>query len=312
MELLKINNASKVYNLKNKESVSALNHVSFNVNMGKCIGLVGESGCGKSTLGKLIVGLEQCTQGEILFKNKNVSDISRKDNFRKNLQMVFQDSFSAVNKKKTIFEIITEPMNNFYKLSLEDKHKKVDDLLIKVGIDTNDKFKFPSQFSGGQLQRICIARALSLEPELLVLDEPLSSLDVSVQAQILNLLHDLKEELNLTYILISHDLEAVYYLSDSLVIMYKGKIVETIDNIEYINNLKHPYSIKLLSSSQRFNPRSIEDENIEEVTDLNELVACPYFNRCKNSQLICKTKEPNLVEVIKGHMVACHLVDNFI
>lgn len=307
MELLNINDVKKIYKLKNKEEVKALDGVSFSVKKGECIGLVGESGCGKSTLGKLIVGLEECSHGEILFKNKNVKNITRKDKFRKDLQMVFQDSLAAVNRKNTIEEIISEPLKNFNNLSKNDIRIKVEELLTKVGIDSKDKDKFPSQFSGGQLQRICIARALSMEPDLLVLDEPLSSLDVSIQAQILNLLSDLKEELGLTYILISHDLEAVYYLADSLVIMYKGKVMEELENVEELHKMKHPYTIRLLSSSYEYR-QSMENNIIEDVGNNSEDVGgCPYYSRCNDSQPICKIDCPNLIEISDGHRIACHL-----
>ena len=206
MELLNINEVKKVYKLKNKEKLYAVDGVSLNVKKGKCVGLVGESGCGKSTLGKMILGIEDITDGSIVFKGKKVGDIKRKDLLRKELQMVFQDSLSAVNRRSTVLEIIGEPLSNFYKLSKEDTIKRVEELLEKVGMNISDKNKFPHQFSGGQLQRICIARALALSPSLLVLDEPLSSLDISIQAQILNLLSDLKKDLDLTYIFISHDL----------------------------------------------------------------------------------------------------------
>lgn len=307
MELLSIKDVEKVYRLKNKEEVRALDGVSFTVKKGECVGLVGESGCGKSTLGKLIVGLEECSQGKIVFKNKNVKNITRKDKYRRDLQMVFQDSLAAVNRKNTIEEIICELLKNFNKLSKSEINLKVEELLTKVGIDYKDKYKFPNQFSGGQLQRICIARALALEPDLLVLDEPLSSLDVSIQAQILNLLSDLKDESELTYILISHDLEAVYYLADSLVIMYKGKVMEELQNVEDIHKMKHPYTIKLLSSSYEYG-KNMSKDFIEKINnDDGVTFGCPYYRRCNSSKPICKIDCPELTEISDGHKIACHL-----
>lgn len=304
MELLNINEVKKVYKLKNKEKLYAVDGVSLNVKKGKCVGLVGESGCGKSTLGKMILGIEDITDGSIVFKGKKVGDIKRKDLLRKELQMVFQDSLSAVNRRSTVLEIIGEPLSNFYKLSKEDTIKRVEELLEKVGMNRSDKNKFPHQFSGGQLQRICIARALALSPSLLVLDEPLSSLDISIQAQILNLLSDLKKDLDLTYILISHDLEAVYYLSDSIVVMYKGKIMEHIEDIKDFYEMRHPYTKRLLASSYQY--RSKVDDFIEEVNNSESIDGCPYFNRCINGRDICKENSPKLVEVSEGHKVACH------
>ncbi|MDU6249818.1 MAG: ABC transporter ATP-binding protein, partial [Paeniclostridium sordellii] len=201
-------------------------------------------------------------------------------------------------------EIIGEPLSNFYKLSKEDTIKRVEELLEKVGMNRSDKNKFPHQFSGGQLQRICIARALALSPSLLVLDEPLSSLDISIQAQILNLLSDLKKDLDLTYILISHDLEAVYYLSDSIVVMYKGRIMEHIEDIKDFYEMRHPYTKRLLASSYQY--RSKVDDFIEEVNNSESIDGCPYFNRCINGRDICKENSPKLVEVSEGHKVACH------
>lgn len=304
MELLNINKVKKVYKLKSKEELYAVDGVSLNIKKGKCVGLVGESGCGKSTLGKMILGIEGITDGSIVFKGKEVRDIKRKDLLRKELQMVFQDSLAAVNRRSTVLEIIGEPLRNFYKLSKEDTIKRVEELLEKVGMNRSDKNKFPHQFSGGQLQRICIARALASSPSLLVLDEPLSSLDTSIQAQILNLLSDLKKDLDLTYILISHDLEAVYYLSDSIVVMYKGKIMEQIEDIKDFYEMKHPYTKSLLASS--FQYRSKVDDLIEDVNNYESIDGCPYFNRCINASDICKENSPKLVEVSEGHKIACH------
>ncbi|WP_302672766.1 ABC transporter ATP-binding protein [uncultured Clostridium sp.] len=305
--MLKVNDVEKKYKLKNKDTLMAINGVSFNIKKGSCVGVVGESGCGKTTLGRMIVGIEPYSNGNIEFKGKDVRKIKRKDPLRKELQMIFQDSLSAVNRRISVKEILAEPINNFYKISKEELNKKVDDLLLKVGIDSNDKNKYPNQFSGGQLQRVCIARALASNPSLIVLDEPLSSLDVSIQAQVLNLLSDLKSELELTYMFISHDLEAVYYLSDSIIIMYRGKIMEQIDDIELFHDMKHPYTIKLLSSSYEYRSK-IANKGIEMINYEFEDVGCPYFNRCKSRNNKCKEVIPTLREIGDGHKIACHMI----
>lgn len=302
--MLKIENVKKAYKLKNKEKVLAINGITLDIEKGKCTCIVGESGCGKSTLAKLIVGIEECTSGTIHFKGKNIKNIKRKDPLKKDLQMVFQDSFSSVNKRRNILQIIEEPLINFSSISKKDRLKRVLELLNSVGLDANDISKFPNQFSGGQLQRVCIARAIANNPNLLVLDEPLSSLDVSVQGQILNLLSDLKSQYNLTYIFISHDLEAVYYLADSIIIMYKGKILEQIDDINHFYSMKHPYTQKLLNASINFNSKI--NNNIEKVNENETTMGCVYFNRCESCTSICRTSEPSLVTISTGHKIACH------
>lgn len=302
--MLKIENVKKAYKLKNKEKVLAINGITLDIEKGKCTCIVGESGCGKSTLAKLIVGIEECTSGTIHFKGKNIKNIKRKDPLKKDLQMVFQDSFSSVNKRRNILQIIEEPLINFSSISKKDRLKRVLELLNSVGLDENDISKFPNQFSGGQLQRVCIARAIANNPNLLVLDEPLSSLDVSVQGQILNLLSDLKSQYNLTYIFISHDLEAVYYLADSIIIMYKGKILEQIDDINHFYSMKHPYTQKLLNASINFNSKI--NNNIEKVNENETTMGCVYFNRCESCTSICRTSEPSLVTISTGHKIACH------
>lgn len=303
MELLTVEKVKKIYKGKKKTQVKAVNDVSFSIEKGKCIGLVGESGCGKSTLGRLITGLEKTTEGHILWKNISVDKISRKSPMRREIQMVFQNSFEAVNPKAKAKDIIAEPLKNFYHLSGENLEKRIDELLGWVGIDLAEKEKYPRQFSGGQLQRICIARMLASNPELLVLDEPLSSLDVSVQAQILNLFADLKEKLSLTYLLISHDLEAVYYLSDEILIMYGGKIMEHIERIEDFDKLKHPYTQRLLMSS--FSYRHQYEEISEVYREKPSEDGCPYYQRCPYATGQCKEEMPTLREIEKGHFIAC-------
>lgn len=312
MPLLEVNNLKKVYNVKkfkHKYSLAAVDGVSLEIEKGKCLGLVGESGCGKSTIAKLILGLEKPTEGQINFNGLDLTQKNKGKMWRKDLQMVFQDSFDAVNHRLNAKQIIENPIKNFYKLPQDEVDKKIDELLEKVGISVNEKEKYPQQFSGGQLQRICIARALASDPKLIVLDEPLSSLDVSVQAQILNLLQDLKNELEISYLLISHDLEAVYYLSDSIYVMYGGRIMESIEDINLFDNMKHPYTKKLLSSSPEYRMKNTV-EDIEEIFDDSidaSNLGCPYANRCPQATDKCFKERPITKEIEKNHLISCHL-----
>lgn len=320
MPLLEIENVKKKYKVKKfgkKYSLLAVNGVSFRVEGGKCVGLVGESGCGKSTLGRLIVGLENPNEGQILFNGEPIHQKTdgkdaKKLKFAKDIQMVFQDSFDAVNPKFTAKKIIEEPLKNFTTKNAAQREEEIDHLLLHVGLDPQDKNKFAMEFSGGQLQRVCIARALASNPKLFVLDEPLSSLDVSVQAQILNLLSDIKKEMNISYILISHDLEAVYHLSDSLVVMYGGQIMERIDDITDFNNMKHPYTKKLLSSTPAYESENKEKEAemiwMDIGVQMEDFNGCPYCGRCAHVKKECKSHRPAMKEISCGHFAACHIL----
>ncbi len=318
IEIKKVKKRYKVRKFGKTYSFMAVNDVSFSVEEGKCVGLVGESGCGKSTLGRLIVGLENPTEGEILFKDESVSTGSDKKvpkrlKFARDIQMVFQDSYDAVNPKFTAKKIIEEPLKNFTDMTAEEREKEVVDLLHKVGLDEKDKDKFALEFSGGQLQRVCIARALASGPKVFILDEPLSSLDVSVQAQILNLLSDIKKDMDISYLLISHDLEAVYYLADALVVMYGGQIMEKIDDISYFDKMKHPYTQRLLSSIPAYEKLDGVQENAEMVSmDLHvqadDFSGCPYVGRCPKRIDLCKEKRPEMKELEPKHYAACHIL----
>ncbi|WP_027295327.1 ATP-binding cassette domain-containing protein [Robinsoniella sp. KNHs210] len=300
--ILEVNDVVKVYKGKRKTKVLAVNGVSFTVEHGRCIGLAGESGCGKSTLARMIAGLETPAHGDILWKGFPVRDITRKNPMRKEIQMVFQNSLDAVNRRTTAREIIAEPLRNFYHLSGAKLDERIDTLLLQVGMENSEKTKYPNQFSGGQLQRICIARMLASNPDLLILDEPLSSLDVSVQAQILNLFADLKKELDMTYLLISHDLEAVYYLADEIIIMYRGKIMEQIKDIKDFANLRHPYTKRLLMSSFSYRGKEVPECYREEVSE----TGCLYYARCPYADKVCGEYAPLLKEIGEGHFCACN------
>lgn len=255
MSLLELKDLQKTYLIRNsiwgkRKVVEAVKNVSLTLEEGECLGIVGESGSGKSTLGKIILGLEKPNHGEVLFQGKNLYRLKAKElkPLRRNMQVVFQDCYSAVNPKLSIGEIIAEPLRNYEKLTAVEEKKTVQNLLEIVGLHSQDIYKYPHHFSGGQLQRITIARAIALKPKLIILDEAISSLDVLVQVQILNLLMKLKEEFRLSYLFISHNLQAVNYISDRLAVMYKGDIIEWLDDMEQLKRLEHPVSKTLLSS----------------------------------------------------------------
>ncbi|MBK3495060.1 nickel import ATP-binding protein NikE [Viridibacillus sp. YIM B01967] len=255
MSLLELRAIKKTYLLGNsifgkRKTVEAVKSVTLTLESGVCLGIVGESGSGKSTLGKIILGLEKPDQGEVLFQGKNLHSFKAKElkELRRNLQVVFQDCYSAVNPRLTIGEIIAEPLRNYERLTSSEEQKQVQGLLELVGLNPEDMYRYPSQFSGGQLQRINIARAIALKPKLIILDEAVSALDALVQVQILNLLAQLKEEFQLSYLFISHDLQAVNYIADRLAVMCKGEVVEWLDDMGQLERLEHPVSKKLLSS----------------------------------------------------------------
>lgn len=252
--LLELRGVSKHFHgggiFKQGRRVQAVKEVSLSLGTKECLGLVGESGSGKSTLGRIILGIEKPETGEVLFQGVNLygKDKAAIRRVRRELQVVFQDCFSSVNPRLTAGESIAEPLRNFASLSSREEMQTVGELLELVGLKAEDAVKFPHQFSGGQLQRVCIARAISLRPKLIVLDEAVSSLDVLVQAQILDLLAALREELDMSYVFISHDLAAVAQLADRLAVMYGGEIVERLDNMDNLHCLTHPVSLALLGA----------------------------------------------------------------
>lgn len=255
MNLLELKDIKKTYSLGNsifgkRKSVEAIKGISLTLEQGVCLGIVGESGSGKSTLGKIILGLEKPNQGEVLFQGKHLHSLKAKElrELRRNLQVVFQDCYSSVNPRLTIGKIIAEPLRNYERLTSSEEKKQVQELLERVGLNPEDMYRYPSQFSGGQLQRINIARAIALKPKLIILDEAVSALDALVQVQILNLLAQLKEDFQLSYLFISHDIQAVNYIADRIAVMYQGEVVEWLDDMEKLEQLEHPVSKKLISS----------------------------------------------------------------
>ena len=295
--------------------VKAVDDVSLDIYEGETLGLVGESGCGKSTLGRVLVRLINPTSGDIIFDNKNLNSYSNKElrSQRQYFQIIFQDPNSSLDPRSTIGKSIEEALIIHGMKDRLERQKKVSEMLNLVGIPANAVERFPHEFSGGQRQRIGIARALILKPKLVVCDEPVSALDVSVQAQVLNLLNDLKDELSLTLLFISHNLSVVENVSDRIAIMYLGQIIELLDSSKFAANCKHPYSKALLSAIPVPDP-NIKKERIilkgDVPSPINPPNGCRFHTRCPEAITKCKNTEPSLIELSQGHKASCHLLSN--
>lgn len=315
--ILEVRNLNKHFLMKkalkkeNQVFVKAVNNVSFDVKRGQTLGVVGESGCGKSTLGKSILRLWEPTSGSIVFNGKNIMDYSSDQirSLRKDMQYIFQDPYSSMNPKMTVRDIIMEPLDNFRKeLSTKEKEDIVISLLEIVGLTKDEMNRYPHEFSGGQRQRIVIARGISLNPEFLVCDESVSALDVSVQAQIINLLVELKNRLNLTYMFISHDLRVVKFISDRIMVLYLGEVMEIADSDELFRNPRHPYTSSLIGSISKGNPRVKNPRVILEgeiPNAMNAPIGCPFSTRCPIATDKCHVEKPLLREVATDHIVSC-------
>lgn len=305
--------------------VVATNNVSFSIYEREVLGFVGESGSGKSTIGRLVLGLVSTDSGEVRFDGSPINNLSKRrlKPFRREMQMVFQDPLSSLNPRRTAAENIARPLLNFGTKRAEIADR-ISQLLEMVGLERQHANRFPHEFSGGQCQRICIARALALEPRFLFLDEAVSALDVSIQAQILNLLKDIKESLNLTYLFVSHDLKVVSYIADRIVVLYQGSIAESGPSQEIYNNPQHPYTKELLASVLNIDEQSNSTgqqssralDSVDGTPDADLRTAsiskggCAYARICLQQQPECTTITPEPVEVGLNHFVSCHLFDS--
>jgi peptide/nickel transport system ATP-binding protein/oligopeptide transport system ATP-binding protein len=313
-DLLTVKNITKEFQTKNKGvSVKAVSSVSFSVKPGTTLGIVGESGCGKSTLGRLILRLLKSSSGSITFDGVDLDSISDKElrGARMKMQMVFQDPFSSLNPRQKIADIIREPLDIHKIGDSKSRNKKVAETILRVGLPLEALDRYPHEFSGGQRQRICIARAIILNPKLVVADEPVSALDVSIQSQILNLLTELKRDLNLTYIFISHNLSVIRHISDVVGVMYLGEIVEMADSDELFNNPQHPYTKALLSAVPQLKSTSQEKETLQgDLPSPFDLPSgCTFHPRCPVAMDVCAIQKPALLKITNtNHEASCHLV----
>ncbi|NOU95716.1 dipeptide ABC transporter ATP-binding protein [Paenibacillus sp. LMG 31456] len=316
--LMEVKNLKKHFPVKSgfskKAMVKAVDGLEFTVYEGETLSIVGESGCGKSTMGRCLLRLIEPTEGQILFEGQDLMQLSPEEMRlrRRDMQLVFQDPFSSLNPRKTIRQILMEPLIVHNIGNTAEKKAKVEWIIEKVGLSPDYLNRYPHEFSGGQRQRVGIARALILQPKLIVADEPVSALDVSIQAQILNLMHDLQKEFKLTYIFISHDLSVVKHISDRVAVMYLGKIVEIAHKSKLYQSPQHPYTKALLSSVPLPNP-DVKKERILLEGDLpspsNPPTGCSFHPRCQNAVEACKNRAPILEEKADHHLVSCHLIE---
>ncbi|TCO69862.1 ABC transporter ATP-binding protein [Marinisporobacter balticus] len=300
---------------KKIQCVKAVDDVSFYIKKGETLGLVGESGCGKSTTGRTLIRLYEPTGGEIIFDGVEIGKMPEKEihPFRKKMQMIFQDPYASLNTRMTVGDIIGEALDIHKIAGGKERIEIIHDLLAKVGLNPDHAIRYPHEFSGGQRQRIGIARALAVKPEFIICDEPISALDVSIQAQVVNMLGDLQKELGLTYLFIAHDLSMVRYISDRVGVMYLGKLVEIADRDEIFKNPAHPYTKALLSAIPIPDPEILKTRQSillegDVPSPINPPLGCRFCSRCKYAMKKCSEVEPEMKNLGKGHTAACHLL----
>jgi len=314
--LVKVDHLSKFFELSRSATLKAVNDVSFFIRKGETVGLVGESGCGKTTTGRCIVRLYQPTEGTVYFKGRDISKLSKEEAkaFTGDVQMIFQNPYASLNPRMTVKEIVGEGIRiHNHGLSRAEVDEKVQTLLERVGLGKEHMSRYPHEFSGGQRQRIGIARALSVDPEFIVCDEPISALDVSIQAQVINMLKQLQEELGLTYLFIAHDLSVVKYISDRVIVMYLGTLVEEAPADELYEHPLHPYTQVLLSAIPIADP--IKTKAVDRIaingeisSPVNPKQCCQFAPRCPYATEQCHNEVPERLEISPDHFVACHLV----
>lgn len=314
-DFLQVKNLKKHFNVGGKK-LKAVDGLTFNLAKGETLGLVGESGCGKSTAGRTILRLYEPTEGEVIFDKQNVSEFDQKDmiKLRKDMQIIFQDPYASLNPRMNIEEIIGEPLTIHNLASGSKRKERIAELLKLVGLNPEHMERYPHEFSGGQRQRIGIARALAVQPKFIVCDEPISALDVSIQAQVINLLKELQDKMGLTYLLIAHDLSMVRYVSDRILVMYLGKMVELADSEALYSEHYHPYTQALLSAVPIPDP-DVERQRHRIVLEgdvpspINPPSGCVFRTRCPKAMDKCAECQPEWKEIKPGHFVACHLFD---
>ncbi len=318
--ILKVENLKKYFPQrsgffkKKVEYLKAVDGISFELKENETLGLVGESGCGKSTTGRTILRVHEPTDGRVFFRGQNVANVEEKEfqKIRKDMQMIFQDPFASLNPRMTVKNIISEGMRIHGVGNKQERMERVEELMSIVGLRPEYMFRYPHEFSGGQRQRIGVARALALDPKLIICDEPVSALDVSVQAQVLNLLMDLQEEFDLTFIFIAHDLSVVEHISDRVAVMYLGKIVELTTSDKLYSEPLHPYTKGLLHSVPEPNPRVPMGEvslKGDIPSPVNPPSGCSFRTRCPKAHDRCAKEEPEFNEYEENHYAACHLLD---
>ena len=312
--LVKVENLKKYFNIHKKGVLKAVDDVSFEVYKGETLGLVGESGCGKTTCGRTILNLYPRTDGRVTFEGKDIAELKTKEEqlaFKKDAQIIFQDPYASLDPRMTVGEIIAEGMDNHHLYEGEKRLPRIYELLEQVGLNREHANRFPHEFSGGQRQRIGIARALAVDPKFIVCDEPISALDVSIQAQVVNLLVDLQKKLGLTYLFIAHDLSMVKHISDRVGVMYMGQLVEIAPSEELYRNPVHPYTKALLSAIPIPDPEIERNKTMiplegEVGSPMNCGPGCRFASRCKYATERCKIETPKLEEKGNQHFAACH------
>ncbi|KOO48925.1 ABC transporter ATP-binding protein [Viridibacillus arvi] len=311
--LVEVQSLKKYFKIKSDVTVKSVDDISFYIRKGETFGLVGESGSGKSTLGKTLVGIQAASDGDIIYNGQNIKQLNKemKRNVNKEMQIIFQDPHASLNPRMRVGDIIAEGIDAYKLFSGKDRTNRIYELLERVGLSPQHAKRYPHEFSGGQRQRIGIARALAVEPKFIVADEPISALDVSIQAQVINLLEDLKVSEDLTYLFIAHDLGMVKHISDRIGVMYLGKMMELSNSDDMFTNPLHPYTQALLSAIPKTNPRDAKRERIVLAGDppspTNPPSGCRFRTRCPHAMEVCALQEPQWKEVEKEHWTACHL-----